>query len=149
MLASEATAPGRESWVRIGGGVNFGTNLGVHSGTRSGMDLRMKPQMKRPSSTRRCPRAVARLLRVAVVGCVAVGCVVVFGGCGYTGDAEIEPETSTAAPPPTPAPAPQEDGTRPPARSAYGKAMEAAHRLEDKVEDYNKKIEQAADDAFK
>jgi hypothetical protein len=25
--------------------------------------------------------------------------------------------------------------------------MEAAHRLEDKVEDYNKKIEQAADDA--
>ena len=90
-------------------------------------------------------RAMLRTVLATVVGGTLL-----LAGCGYTGDAEIEPETSAAATPPAAtAPAAQEDGTRPPARSAYGKAMEAAHRLEDKVEDYNKKIEQAADDAFK
>ena len=93
-------------------------------------------------------RAARVILRTVLAA--AVGGTFLLAGCGYTGDAEIEPETSTAATPPAAtAPAAQEDGTRPPARSAYGKAMEAAHRLEDKVEDYNKKIEQAADDAFK
>jgi hypothetical protein len=73
-------------------------------------------------------------------------------GCDYTGDAEIEPEPTVAAPAAATPSAGGSDGdeaARPPARSAYGKAMEAAHRLEDKVEDYNKKLEQAADDAFK
>jgi outer membrane murein-binding lipoprotein Lpp len=93
----------------------------------------------------RAARAIVRAAASAVVGGTFL-----LAGCGYTGDAEIEPETSAAATPPAAtAPAPPDDGTRPPARSAYGKAMEAAHRLEDKVEDYNKKIEQAADDAFK
>jgi outer membrane murein-binding lipoprotein Lpp len=91
-------------------------------------------------------RAARGILRTVLAA--AVGGTFLLAGCGYTGDAEIE--TSTAATPPAAtAPAAQDDGTRPPARSAYGKAMEAAHRLEDKVEDYNKKIEQAADDAFK
>ena len=94
------------------------------------------------------PRVAGTTLRTALSA--VVGGTFLLAGCGYTGDAEIEPETSTAATPPAAtAPAAQDDGTRPPARSAYGKAMEAAHRLEDKVEDYNKKIEQAADDAFK
>ena len=94
------------------------------------------------------PRVAGTTLRTVLSA--VVGGTFLLAGCGYTGDAEIEPETSTAATPPAAtAPAAQDDGTRPPARSAYGKAMEAAHRLEDKVEDYNKKIEQAADDAFK
>lgn len=82
-------------------------------------------------------------------GAVAIALCALFaaGGCGYTGDAEVEEETAQSPPPA--APAATEDGSKPPARSAYGKAMEAAHRLEDKVDAYNKKLEQAADDAFK
>ena len=102
-------------------------------------------QLRGAISQRRVAGTTLRTVLSAVVGGTFL-----LAGCGYTGDAEIEPETSTAATPPAAAaPAAQDDGTRPPARSAYGKAMEAAHRLEDKVEDYNKKIEQAADDAFK
>jgi len=78
---------------------------------------------------------------------VAVCALFAAGGCGYTGDAEVGEETAQSPPPAAPATA--EDGSKPPARSAYGKAMEAAHRLEDKVDAYNKKLEQAADDAFK
>lgn len=73
--------------------------------------------------------------------------VLLIGGCGYTGDAEVEEETVQAAS--SPPPVAEESEPKPPARSAYGKAMEAAHRLEDKVDAYNKKLEQAADDAFK
>ncbi|MCE2883684.1 MAG: hypothetical protein LW806_02120 [Planctomycetaceae bacterium] len=78
---------------------------------------------------------------VAVAVCALFATV----GCGYTGDAEVEEETVQAPPPPAPAAA---DAAEPPARSAYGKAMEAAHRLEDKVDAYNKKLEKAADDVF-
>jgi hypothetical protein len=83
---------------------------------------------------------------------VAAQFLMLAAGCGYTADAEIEPEPTVAAPTATAAPSDsgtKDDSPRPPARSAYGKAMEAAHRLEDKVEDYNKKLEKAADDAFK
>ncbi|MFM7260902.1 MAG: hypothetical protein ACKO3W_09905 [bacterium] len=89
-------------------------------------------------------------------GVGAVLIVLAATGCGYTGDAEVESDT-TQAPPAAATAGSAGDAAgdaagasgRPPARSAYGKAMEAAHRLEDKVDAYNKKLEQAADDAFK
>jgi hypothetical protein len=65
-----------------------------------------------------------------------------MGGCG-TGDpaaSEIAADAAKApppAPPPQPAPAEKNDFS--------GSKSEQAHKLEDKVEAYNKKIEDAAE----
>ncbi len=98
--------------------------------------------------TRPMRRRGAAWLAVWLVGASCAPVVVSMGGCG-TGDpaaSEIAADTAKAPPPaPPPQPAPAEKNDFSGSKSVLGKAMEQAHKLEDKVEAYNKKIEDAAE----
>ncbi len=91
----------------------------------------------------RDPRVRHRPLRLLpLLG--AVACAATLGGCDVGGrqpHATSKQETVT--------PATQQGQTTPHSASALGKSRDSALRIQDKTDDYNRRIEEAAEDVGK
>lgn len=108
------------------------------------------PRVTKPAPTQfrqAWPTAGRAVAWLVVAGSTAAALSLVGCGTGDPAASEIAADAAKAPPPaPAPAPAaPAEKNDFAGSKSVLGKAMEQAHKLEDKVEAYNKKIEDAAE----
>lgn len=89
----------------------------------------------------RDPRAHRRSLLL----CAAVACAATLGACDVGGR---QPHATSKQEPATPA-TQQQGQTTPHSASALGKSRDSALRIQDKTDDYNRRIEEAAEDVGK